>query len=42
MILFGSQDSDVADWIDIVDEDVYLLIEPARKLIEKIEKLIKI
>ena len=34
------QDGDYDDWIDITEEDVIPMVEPARKFIEKVEKLI--
>ena len=36
------QDSDYADWIDIIDEDVMPIIEPVRKFIDKVEQLLRI
>ena len=39
--LFGlRQDGDYEDWVDIIEDDVMPLIEPVRKFIEKIERLI--
>jgi len=34
------QDSDYDDWLDITEDDVMPLIEPAKKFIDKIEQVI--
>ena len=34
------QDGDYDDWIDITEDDVMPLIEPVRKFIDKIERVI--
>ena len=35
------QDGDYGDWIEIIEDDVAPMIEPGRKFIEKIERLIE-